>query len=146
MNLSNLTKEEKKILATGKLLAYCDDTITIEPPCYAEMIFDLFNSFWYTGYSRNGETPLEKLQNDFPNIGENELIDLIDYFKHVEDYCSRVCCAYAMKYPYPVVSKKNKEEREDFGRVVKACRKRYPWLKEEWIGSYLYGVVAMCIR
>ena len=36
MDLDKLTNEEEKILATGKLLAYCDDRIIIEPPCYAE--------------------------------------------------------------------------------------------------------------
>ena len=40
MDLDKLTNEEEKILATGKLLAYCDDRIIIEPPCYAEIILD----------------------------------------------------------------------------------------------------------
>lgn len=112
MDLDKLTNEEEKILATGKLLAYCDDRIIIEPPCYAEIILDLFASFNNTGNNRNGETPLEKLQNDFPNIGENELLDLMVYFKQVKEYCALVCCAYAQKYPYPVCSKnptKNKK-------------------------------------
>ena len=30
MDLDKLTNEEEKILATGKLLAYCDDRIIIE--------------------------------------------------------------------------------------------------------------------
>ena len=106
MNLNRLTNEEEKILATGKLLAYCGDRIIIEPPCHAEKILDFFTSFNQTKYSRNGETPLEKLQNDFPNIGENELLDLIEYFKQVKHYLDLVCCAYAQKYPYPV-SRKN---------------------------------------
>ncbi|MBE5872012.1 MAG: hypothetical protein E7294_12265 [Lachnospiraceae bacterium] len=146
MDLNNLTNEEEKILATGKLLAYCDDRIIIEPPCHAEIILDLFTSFNHTGNSRNRETPLEKLQNDFPNIVENELLDLISYFKQVKDYCNLVCCAYAQKYPYPVGSKKSNEEQEDVGQVVKACRQRYPWLEQEYIESYLKGVVYMCIR
>ena len=145
MDLNQLTKEEEKILATGKLLAYCNDRIIIEPPCHAEIILDLF-SFNHTGNSRNGETPLEKLQNDFPNIEENELLDLIAYFKQVKDYCDLVCCAYAQKYPYPVCSKKTNEEQEDVGQVVKACRQRYPWLEQEYIESYLISVVYMCIR
>ena len=66
MNLNKLTNEEEKILATGKLLAYCNDRIIIEPPCHVEIILDLFTSFNRAGNSRNGETPLEKLQNDFP--------------------------------------------------------------------------------
>jgi hypothetical protein len=146
MNLNKLNNEEVKILATGKLLAYCDDSITIEPPCHAEIILDLFNSFNHTGNSRNGETPLEKLQNDFPNIGETELLDLIEYFKQVKNYCDLVCCAYAQKHPYPVSSKKNDEEQEVFGQVVKACRQRYPWLEKEYIESNLISVVYMCIR
>lgn len=146
MNLNRLTNEENKILATGKLLAYCDDRIIIEPPCHAEIILDFFTSFNQTEYSRNGETPLEKLQNDFPNIGENELLDLIEYFKQVKDYLDLVCCAYAQKYPYPVCSKKSNEEQEDVEKVVKACRQRYPWLEQEYIESYLIGVVYMCIR
>lgn len=73
MDLDKLTNEEEKILATGKLLAYCDDRIIIEPPCYAEIIFDLFTSFNNTGNSRNGETPLEKLQNDFPRSGKHQI-------------------------------------------------------------------------
>lgn len=146
MDLDKLTNEEEKILATGKLLAYCDDRIIIEPPCYAEIILDLFASFNHTGNSRNGETPLEKLQNDFPNIAEKELLDLIAYFKQVKEYCALVCCAYAQKYPYPVCSKKSNEEQEDVEKVVKACRQRYPWLEQKYIESYLIGVVYMCIR
>ena len=110
MNFNKLTNEEVKILATGKLLAYCDDSIIIEPPCHAEIILDLFNSF--NQNSRNGETQLEKLQNDFPNIGENELLDLIEYFKQVKNYCDLVCCAYAQKYPYPVSSKKTTKNKK----------------------------------
>ncbi len=146
MNLNKLTNEEEKILATGKLLAYCNDRIIIEPPCHAEIIPDLFNSFNHTGHSRNGETPLEKLQNDFPNISENDLLDLIAYFKQVKDYCDLVCSAYAQKYPYPVCSKKTNEEQEDVGQVVRACRQRYPWLEQEYIEAYLISVVYMCIR
>lgn len=146
MNLNNLTKEEEKILATGKLLAYCNDSIIIEPPCHAEIVLDLFASFNHTGNSRNGETPLEKLQNDFPNIGEKELLDLIAYFKQVKAYCALVCCAYAQKYPYPVSSKKSNEEQEDVERVIEACRQRYPWLEQDYIESYLISVVYMCIR
>lgn len=146
MNLNRLTNEEEKILATGKLLAYCEDRIIIEPPCHAEIILDIFTSFNQTEYSRNGETPLEKLQNDFPNIGENELLELIEYFKQVKHYLDLVCCAYAQKYPYPVCSKKSNEEQEDVEKVVKACRQRYPWLEQEYIESYLIGAVYMCIR
>lgn len=137
---------DQKILAEGKLTAYCDDTTISEPPSHAECIFELFSSFMHTGDSRSGETPLEKLHNDFPNIAENELAELIAYFKQADDYCSSVCCAYAMKYPYPVSAQKTEEEQEDTGRVIKACRQRYNWLTQEYIVAYLVGIVAMCIR
>ena len=145
MELKKLTSDDRKILATGKLLAYCDDKIIIEPPCHAESIFNMFYSFMHTGFSKNGETPLEKLQSEFPNIGENELMELIKYFKQVEYYCDLVCCAFAGIYPYVVIPK-NDEAREDIERVVHACSQRYPWLKPEYIKDYLVGVTAMCNR
>ena len=58
MELNKLTSDDRKILATGKLLAYCDDKIIIEPPCHAESIFNMFYSFMHTGFSKNGETTL----------------------------------------------------------------------------------------
>ena len=147
MNLNNLTAEEKKIFADGQLHAYCNDEIILEPPSHAECIFELFDSFKHTGNSRSGETPLEKLHNDFLDIDENELVDLIAYFKQVDYYCSLVCCAYAMKYPYPLhVGNESTEEREDIDRVISACRQRYPWLTQEYIEMYLVGAVYMCIR
>lgn len=147
MSLNELTTEEKKILAAGELLAYYNDTMVAEPPSHRECIFELFCSFRYTGSCRSGETPTEKLHGDFPDIVENELTELIEYFKQAEYYCNNVCCAYSMKYPYyPVDMGKTEEEREDIAMVVKACRQRYPWLEEEYIKKYLKGVIAMSIR
>ena len=147
MDPNDLTTEENKKLADEKLTAYCSDTIISEPPSHADCISGLFDSFTHTGFGKSRETHLEKLQNDFPNIDENELKDLIVYFKQVTDYCDSVCSAYASKYPYPLVGSGNtQEERKDIGRVVKACRQKYPWLKQEYIEMHLKGVVAMCIR
>ena len=146
MDMNSMTPDKYRILGAGKLMAYCEDTITAEPPCHAERISELYDSFTRTGYKKSGETPLEKLHDDFPDICENELDELTAYFKQADDYISRVCSAYAMIYPYPVGSANTAEEREDMGRAVTACRQRYPWLTKEYIEMYLKGVVAMCIR
>lgn len=140
-----MTQEEMKIFASGKLAAFCDDNAVIEPPCHADKIYNIFYSYMHTGFSRNKETPLEKLRNDFPDIADEELLELIGYFKQAKDYFENVCCAYASKYQYVGIIITD-ETKEDIERVITACTKRYPWIKPEFIKDFLHGVVAMCNR
>ena len=125
--------------------AYCEDDLIIEPPCYADNMYDIFEAFIHTGFNMNKETPLEKLQDDFPYIANENLLKLIEYFKSAIEYCEGVCCVFATIYPYVVIPNTDKAH-EDIKHVINACKKRYPWIKPEYISSLLVGVVAMCNR
>lgn len=137
--------EKSKWMNKGKLMAYVDDCVVLEPPCYNEMIFDIWYSYIHTGYSKNKETPIVKLTTDFPEIDMKDIKDLVQYFKEVKDFCVSVCCAFAGIYD-TVVIPTTVDAQKDILYVVKACQKRYPWLKEEFIVKYLRGVTAMCNR
>ena len=137
--------EKFKWISEGRLMAYVDDNAVLEPPCYNEIIYDIYYSYRHTGYSKNKDTPLEKLTTDFPDISIEDLNMLIEYFKQVDDYCSNVCCAFAGIYQ-SVGIPKSEEAQKDVQYVVKACMKRYPWLKEEYIEGLLPGICHMCNR
>lgn len=137
--------EKQKWISKGELLAYLDDNVVLEPPCYSNEIYMIFDSYNHTGYSRNGEKHIEKLKNDFPYIDERDLLRLIHYLEMAKDYCVRVCCAFAGIYQtvgIPVCD----EAQDDKELVVKACQKRYPWIKSEYVEKLLPGVCHMCNR
>lgn len=108
------------LISQGKLIAYQDDKVVLKPPCYDEQIFEIFNSYVHTGYSKNHEKPLEKLQTDFSSINEEDLLTLIDCFKTVVYYCECVCCAFAGIYQ-TVSIPESVEAQKDKQRVVKIC-------------------------
>lgn len=140
-----MSKEEFRLISKGKLQAYLDDTVVLEPPCYGECIYEIFDSYNHTGYSKNGEKPIEKLKNDFPHIENEDLLRLIDYLKMAQDYCETVCCAFAGSYPSVGVPKTD-EAQKDIQLVVKACLKRYPWIKPDHIEGMLPGICWLCNR
>lgn len=129
----------------GRLMAYVADYVVLESPCYKEKIYDIWYSYRHTGFSKNKETPIEKLTTDFPEIDMKDINDLIKYFKKVEDFCDLVCCSFAGIYNTCGIPKTEDAQR-DVQFVVKACQNRYPWLKEEFIVGYLAGVTHMCNR
>lgn len=137
--------EKLTLISQGKLIAYENDKVVLKPPCYNEQIFNIYNSYVHTGYSKNHEKPLEKLQTDFPSINEEDLLTLIDYFKMVDSYCELVCCAFAGIYQTVGVPE-TVEAQRDKQRIVNICLTRFPWLKSEYIENLLAGVCHMCNR
>lgn len=138
-----MTQEEQKFYSRGRLSAYCDDNAVLEPPCHCEIIWKIFDSYNNSKYIQRN--PLEKWQEDFPFISNEDLVMLIDYFKIAIDYCENVCCTLAGIYNAPVLPETEQCKR-DMESVVKACIKRYPWIKPKYIESLAYGVIAMCLR
>lgn len=55
-----MTQEKRIIFAYGQLNAYCEDDVIIEPPCYKDNIYDIFDSYNHTGFSKNKETSLDR--------------------------------------------------------------------------------------
>ena len=137
--------EKFRLISKGRLMAYLDDSVVLEPPCYADKMYEIFDSYVHTGYSKNKETPVEKLKNDFPYIDQEDLLKLIDYLKMARDYCISVCCAFAGIYDSVGVPT-SEEAQKDKELVIKACLKRYPWLKSNYVEGLLPGVCAMCNR
>lgn len=114
--------EKYKWMNKGKLMAYVDDCAVLEPPCYDEIIYDIWYSYRHTGYSKNKETPIEKLTTDFPEIEMKDLNDLIKYFKGVELFCDNVCCPFAGIYD-TVVIPATVDAQKDIQYVVKSMPK-----------------------
>lgn len=136
---------EHSLIAKGKLIAYLDDRAVLEPPCFQNIIYEIFVSYNHTGYSKNRETPLEKLQGDFPYIPEKDLLKLIEYLEAAKDYCETVCCAFAGIYQ-SVSIPNTIEAQQDVQLVIKACLKRYPWIKPEFVEGMLPGICWLCNR
>ena len=137
-----MTREEEKLYSYGRLSAFCDDNAVSLPPCHMDIIYNIFDSYNHTEYRKS---PLEKLQKDFPFISNENLLELIEYFKKAVDYCETVCCTLAGIYDSPCVPETD-QGKEDIRRVVEACTKRYPWMKSQYIESLAVGVVYMCWR
>lgn len=140
-----MINEEFRLISKGRLLAYLNDTVVLSPPCYGDCIYEIFDSYNHTGYSKNSEKPIEKLQNDFPHIDKEDLLRLIDYLKMAKDYCETVCCAFAGIYQSVPVPKSD-EAQKDIQLVVRACLKRYPWIKPEYVEGMLPGICWLCNR
>lgn len=128
-----------------RLKSYESNEEVIDPPCYKDNIYEIYDSYKHTGYRKSPETPFEKLHGDFPLISEDDLNLLIQYLKEADDYCENVCCEFAMIYDTLGIPK-TAEAETDKNRVVKICMTRYPWMKEERITNMLSGICWLCNR
>lgn len=137
--------EKVKWLNKGRLMAYVDDNVVLEPPCYNEIISDIWSSYKHICYSKNNETIVKKMEIDYPDISKDDLNMLINYFKKVKDYINSLCCAFAGIYQTIGVPE-TEDAQKDVLRLIKACKKRYSWLDDEDIVSILPGICWACNR
>lgn len=135
-----MINEKYKALSKQRLQEYESDKVVIDPPCYNDEIYDIYeiyDSYRHIGCYINHEELMEKLHKNFPLISEEDLNLLINYFKEVDDYCINVCCAFAGIYqtvPIPT----SIEGQRDKERVIKICLTRFPWIKQKKYSGYAF--------
>ena len=126
---------------------YEDNQKVMEPPCYEEIIIDLFNLYKKGREYKNGtyEMPFDRMKAKYPYILDIDLKILNQYLYEVERYCEDVSSLFSNIYQVPGIPN-SKEAIDDKARVIQICQARYTWLEEEQITSILNKVCWLANR
>lgn len=70
----------------------------------------------------------------FPNISENEILEIEEYLNEFYDYCSEFADILAFKYKVPFLPK-SEDAKIEIAEYVRECQNKYPEIDEKHILS-----------
>lgn len=124
-----------------KITPYEDGRGEVRPPCHEELMAQLFD-IYKTGKTLSGGkllTPVDRIRDAYPELGESELEQLIQYLDAAEQFCRSVSSCFASCCRTPFIPR-TEEGSRNMARVIQVCQNRYAWMSREQIEYILSSV------